>query len=60
MLMAAPSEAMSWKVWPFGKECAVCGRTLTIKEVGEHRTYYRNGKAVERILWCVKHRGGRA
>lgn len=58
--MAKPSEAMSWKVWPFGKECDVCKRTLRIVDVGEHRTYYEGGKVVRRLLWCVDHRGGKA
>ena len=58
--MAVGSEQMSWKVWPFGKECDVCGKTLRIQDVGEHRTLYENGKAVKRLLWCQDHRGGRA
>lgn len=58
--MPQGSEQMSWKVWPYGKECAVCRKTLRIQDVGEHRTYYENGKAVKRLLWCTEHRGGRA
>jgi hypothetical protein len=56
--MAQGSEQMSWKVWPYQRECAACGRTLRIQDVGEHRTYYKGGKAVQRLIWCTDHRPG--
>lgn len=58
--MAVGSEQFTWKLWPWGKECSVCGRVLRVKDVGEHRTYYEGGKAVKRLLWCQAHRGGKA
>lgn len=57
--MASGSEQMSWQVWPHGKTCHTCGKTLRIQDVGEHRTIYEGGKAVARYLWCKEHRGGR-
>jgi len=56
--MAKGSEQFNWRIWPFGKTCDVCGRTLRIQDVGEHRTIYEGGRVV-RYLWCKDHRGGR-
>ena len=57
--MAKGSEQFTWLLWPFGKECSLCGKTLRVQDVGEQRTYYERGKAVKRLLWCKEHRGGR-
>jgi hypothetical protein len=54
------SEAFMWRLFPgIERVCATCGRTLRVKDVGEHRTTYKDGKAVSTVLWCREHRGGR-
>lgn len=59
--MAAPSEAMAWKLFP-GVEriCDFCRKPLRIVDVGEHRTYRENSKEIRTVFWCKAHRGGRA
>jgi hypothetical protein len=57
--MAQGSEQFTWlHNWPWHRTCDVCGAELKVDDVGEHRTYYENGKAVRMLLWCVDHRGG--
>lgn len=55
---APGSEQFSWSHnWPHHRDCDYCGKTLRVQDVGEHRTYYENGKAVKHLIWCSEHRG---
>lgn len=56
---AKGSEKFSWKLWgtpPEARVCVACGRTLRVKDVVEHRTYYTYtngiGVASEPCFWC--------
>lgn len=58
--MAAPSEAMAWKLFPgVPRVCDLCKRKLRIQDVGEHRTYREDSRTVRTVFWCKEHRGGR-